>query len=376
MKFENKMRERNVRRIHRVHHGNWKIMVAAVCCAMALEGCVAMPTQQNPLKVVLTTGFGRNEVFRIEDSSCSLSELMVYLINTQDEYEKTLGSGIWKAKVGDQGLEESVKESCLAKIAQIKTMNLLAAQNGIVLSNSEQTQAQTAAKEYYQSLNQNEIQAMDGVTQETVLQLYEEYALADKLYQYAIRDINPEVSDDEARTITVQQIMLKTYTLDASGQKVSVSDSSKQVIYKKMQEIQKQISSGTAFETLAEKYNEADAVTISFGKGDVDSALENAAFNLATDQVSDIIETGDGYEIIKCVTTFNRQETEANKVKIVEERKKEAFGQQYDDFADNLTRELNTELWKKVTLPHDDQITTSSFFEVYNKYFPQNTMIK
>ena len=217
---------------------------------------------------------------------------------------------------------------------------------------------------------------MDGVTQETVLQLYEEYALADKLYQYTIRDINPEVSDDEARTITVQQIMLKTYTLDASGQKVSVSDSSKQVIYKKMQEIQKQISSGTAFETLAEKYNEADAVTISFGKGDVDSALENAAFNLATDQVSDIIETGDGYEIIKCVTTFNRQETEANKVKIVEERKKEAFGQQYDDFADNLTRELNTELWKKVTLPHDDQITTSSFFEVYNKYFPQNTMIK
>ena len=76
------------------------------------------------------------------------------------------------------------------------------------------------------------------------------------------------------------------------------------------------------------------------------------------------------------MTTFNRQETEANKVKIVEERKKEAFGQQYDDFADNLTRELNTELWKKVTLPHDDQITTSSFFEVYNKYFPQNTMIK
>ncbi|MCH4193349.1 MAG: peptidylprolyl isomerase [Butyrivibrio sp.] len=373
MKFGNKVHERNGRKIY---HGNWKVLVAAVFCAMALDGCAALPTAQNPLKIVLTTGFGQNEVFRIEDASCSLPELMVYLINTQDEYEKTLGSGIWKAKVSDQSLEESVKESCLAKIAQIKTMNLLAAQNGIVLSNSEQTQAQAAAKAYYQSLNETEIKAMDGVTQDTIRQLYEEYALADKLYQYTIRDINPEVSDDEARTITVQQIMLKTYTLDASGQKVPVSDTAKQAVYQKMQMVQKQIGDGTAFETLAEKYNEADAVTISFGKGDVDSALENAAFNLATDQVSDIIETKDGYEIIKCMTTFNRQETEANKVKIVEERKKEAFGQQYDDFADNLTRELNTELWAKVTMPHDAKITTRSFFEVYDKYFPKDTMIK
>ena len=136
-----------------------------------------------------------------------------------------------------------------------------------------------------------------------------------------------------------------------------------------MQQIQKLIASGTAFETLSEKYNEADDATISFGKGEVDAALEAAAFNLATDEVSDIIETADGYEIIKCVTTFNKTETEANKVRIVEERKKEAFGKQYDDFADNLTRELNNELWDKIKLVHDSRIKTSSFREIYDKYF-------
>ena len=62
-----------------------------------------------------------------------------------------------------------------------------------------------AAQEYYSSLNDTEIEAM-GATEEIVENLYREYAMADKVYQLIIQDINPEISDDEARKITVQQI--------------------------------------------------------------------------------------------------------------------------------------------------------------------------
>lgn len=41
--------------------------------------------------------------------------------------------------------------------------------------------------------------------------LYREYAMADKVYQLIIQDINPEISDDEARKITVQQIFLQQH---------------------------------------------------------------------------------------------------------------------------------------------------------------------
>ena len=33
-----------------------------------------------------------------------------------------------------------------------------------------------------------------------------------QVYEYIIKDINPEISDDEARTITVDYILIKTYT--------------------------------------------------------------------------------------------------------------------------------------------------------------------
>ena len=38
-----------------------------------------------------------------------------------------------------------------------------------------------------------------------------------------IRDINPEISDDEARTIMVEQILIKTYALDGNGKRVDLA---------------------------------------------------------------------------------------------------------------------------------------------------------
>ena len=101
----------------------------------------------------------------------------------------------------------------------------------------------------------------------------------------------------------------------------------------------------------------------------MDPVFEEAAFNLGTDEVSDIVETEYGYHIIKCINTFDREETDANKIKIVEQRREEAFGREYDAYVDTLTRNLNEELWNTVGFIHDENVTTQNFFEVYSRYF-------
>lgn len=343
-----------------------KVIALILCCMVVLTGC---SRDLSETKVVLTTGFGSDEVFRIDDVICTLPELMVYLVNMQNEYENSFGSGIWNVDVGDESLADEIKNNCLARIAQIKSMNLLAEQMEIVLDTDEEKKAASAAKEYYESLNAAEIAAMGNVTQEDIENLYKEYALAEKLYQYIIKDINPEISDDEARTITVEQIYLKTYSIDKDGNKVAYSDEQKAEVYNTAKSILYQINAGSSFEELMEQYNEASEGTISFGKGDKEESYEEAAFNLEKGEVSGVVELSDGYVILQCVSTFNKEETEANKVKIVEERKKEVFGEQYDDFVETLTRELNTNLWEQITLPDDEEVVTDSFFDVYEKYF-------
>lgn len=343
------------------------VMGTVLMCGMLLTGC---GDANEDMKVVLTTGFAKNEVFRIEDISCSKAEIMVYLTNIQNHYETVYGTRIWETNIDGVTLEENVKETALAKMAQIKAMTLLAKKHNVTLTNEELKTVEEAAAEYYGSLNDTEKQLM-GITEETVRSLYGEFALADKLYHYLIKDINPEISDDEARTITVEHILIKTYSLDENGEKVEYSEYAKKQAYQTAKDIVKRARAGEDFHLLADAYNEDDAMTYSFGKGEMEQGFETAAFDLGTDEISDVVETEFGYHVIKCISTFNHEVTDENKKKIVEERKEEVFGEEYEEFVNALVKNLNKELWSEITFIHEKEVVTSNFFEIYDAYFKE-----
>ncbi len=352
-----------------------KLLFAAVFCFLSVTGCGLTATGETAgteaggkIKVVLTTGFDRDEVFRIESASCSVPELMVYLTNTQNQYESIYGARIWEKELYGKTLEQNVKDNVLAELAEIKVMRLLADKYGVALNEREKTLAEQAGAEYFASLNETEIAAMD-VDEKVIVTMYEEYAIANKVYQYIIKDINPEISDDEARTITIAHIMIRTSSTDGSGRRVPYGETEKKAAYDRAREVLGLIRSGEDFDSLVTRYNEDNRSIYSFGKGEMEPDFEKAAFNLGTDEISDIVETEYGYHIIKCISTFNREETDANKVKIVEQRRKEVFGQEYEAFANSLTRNMNAEVWESVAMIHDDNVSTTGFFRVYNQYF-------
>ena len=343
-------------------------IASAILILCMLCGCAE--NIDSGTKVVLTTGFGRDEVFRIGTSGCTLPEVMVYLTNIQNRYESVYGAEIWNTSVDGVTLEQNVKDIALAQIARIKTMNLMAGQYGVALDEEEKAQTENAARAYYGSLNDTE-RALMGVTEETIRDLYAEFALAEKVYRYTIKDINPEISDDEARTITVQHILFKTYALDGTGRKIEYTEHAKQEAYREACEVLALAREGEDFDELIRRYSEDDRSTYSFGKGEMDEAFETAAFNLGKDEISDVVETEFGYHIIKCLNTFDREETDANKVKIVDQRRAEAFGQEYDACVETLTRDLNEEPWDSVAFIHDGNVRTMDFFDVYAEYFPE-----
>lgn len=343
-------------------------ILAGSLCLTTLTGCGKKDGQTSETTVVLTTGFEENEVFRIGKSSCWLNEAMVYLLNMQNQYENVYGRQIWEKSLEGEPLEEKLKDIVVARIAQIKTMNLLAAEYGVTLNSQELSKVESAAKKYWESLNESEKKLMQA-DEALIKNLYTEYALANKVYNEIIEDINPEISDDEARTITVKTIFIKTFALDGDNKMVPYTEESKQKAYQRAVEIKDMAKSGEDFDNLIQKYNEEERSTYSFGKGEMEKAFEDTAFNLSTDEISEVVETEHGYYIIRCVSTFDRKETDANKEKIVEKRKKEAFNQVYDEFVSSLLRNFNEKLWDKVSLPMNEEVKTSSFFQIYNEIF-------
>lgn len=355
-----------------------KVSLCLLCVLLCLEGCLlsgcgnqAAGDDSAATKVVLTTGFSEEEVFRISKISCSVPEVMVYLTNMQNQYEAVYGTKIWDTSMDGVTLEQKVKDTVIARIAQVKTMALLAQQYEVNLSEQDNKSIEKAADTYYGSLNETEIASM-GITRDTIVELYTEFALANAVYDRIIQDVNPEISDDEARTITVQQILLRNYSLDADGNRVEDTQAQKAEDLELAKDILTWAREGEDFALLAEKYNEDENITYSFGKGEVEAQLEEAAFNLDSGEISDIVETSYGYCIMKCVSTFDVKETDANKEKIVKKRKKEAFNDVYNEFVNGLTRSLNEELWDSITMIHDENVKTSDFFAVYEQYFTKS----
>ena len=347
-----------------------KIIVMGLVGTLVIVGMTACG-KGGDTKVVFTTGFGKDEVFRVGDEICTEAELMVYLTTTQNQYENVYGPEIWNTELNGVTLEENVKETVLAKIAQIKTMYLLALEKGVVLEDAEELQIKQAAGEYFDSLSETEIKRME-VSYELVEDLYREYLLAEKVYRQIIEDVNPEISDDEARIITVQHVLIKTLRTDNSGKSVPYTEEEKKAAYERICEIRElAMTEAQDFAELASEYSEDSVITYSFGKGEMDAAFETASFDLGTDEISGIVESEVGYHIIKCINTFNREETDANKLEIVEQRRKEVFGQEYDAFVAGLARKMNQKLWEKIALIHDENVDTADFFDVYEKYFPK-----
>ena len=116
-------------------------------------------------------------------------------------------------------------------------------------------------------------------------------------------------------------------------------------------------------------YNEDTQSEYTFGRGVMPYALENAAFSLGIGEVSDIIKTEYGYHIIKCRSTFNKEETEKNKLAIINKTRQDSFNALYDEFVTGLKSNLNEPLWKSISYEKTDDINTTGFFDIYDSYF-------
>lgn len=333
--------------------------------AIALLFTLALLTAACAKKdIVITTGFDKDELMRINNKTCYLPEMMLYLSTIQNQYEEVYGPELWSQSHDGESLEKRVKDMVLAKIAQVKVMNLMAESYGLTLNDKEKENVKKASESFFGSLSDREKEVLN-VKEDDIVSFYSEYALANKVYEYVIRDINPEISDDEARTITVQAILIKTYTHDARGNRLDYSErTQKEAAERARLAHDLAVAREDSFEAVSAKYNEGDETTYTFKRGEMDETFEDVAFSLDKDQISDVFKTDEGYYILKCVSDFDIDETQLNKVEILAARKEAVFDETYDQFLEGLTKILNEKLYDSIIMIHDPEVTTKTFFDV------------
>ena len=326
------------------------LLIAVALLSSTLTGC----TIGNTELVWNTNSVGRNHVFSINGSKCTKEEARLYLCNYQNIYGYEYGVNLWEydysTMEGATSLEDYVKDVTLAELANVMCMEQLAEQQELKLTDEELQKVSQAADEYYESLTKEEI-AYIGLDKNKLKGFYEKYAIAQKLYTTLTQGINEEVSDDEARVIRIQQIYVKSEET--------------------AQQVQQKLANGEKFDSLASTYNEADVIEKNLARDEYPDAVDDVAFRLDNEEVSGMIKTEDGYYFIKCLNKYDEELTEANKEKIIVKRRKEQFDDKFIEFVETSQFELNEEVWADIKVDTSGNITTNSFFEIYNKYFTE-----
>ena len=343
-------------------------MMKKLLAFLLIIGSVFMLSACGKTKIVMTTGLTKNEVFRVGSERAEEEEWLLYLVNIANGYEQVYGEELINLKADDaDSMLDECKALAMAQLSRIKAMKLLAEKQKLTLTDEEKAVAQTAAEIYFGTLSEEERDFIGIKKVDVVADIYEEKLLADKLYAYFIKDVNPEISDDEARIITVQHVLLKTYTFDEFGNRRALTDKELSQVYKRAEEVHRLALEGESFDALISKYSEDIKGTYAFGKGEMEEAFEEAAFQLATDEIAPVVQTNHGFHIIKCISTLDREATDLNKQKLLMARKQEVFGDTYNEFVSKLDTQINDKLLESTLLPDSNVVDTAELFTIYEE---------
>lgn len=289
------------------------------------------------------------EVVSVGDKKVLYSEAMAYFKSFQAQVETQYGPDVWGYDFGGgQTFEQLAKQDIMNMMVQNKIISEKADKFKVSISEDEEVQIKDNTTNFLAGITEED-KASYGITEEIVTNIFRDDLLKQKVYEAATLDVDTEVSDEEAKQITIQHLLIKTQKTDENGKTVDFTAEEKAEARKKAEKLLKEAKETEDFKKLAEANTEDSNVEYTFGKGEMVKEFEAAAFAMKPGDVSDIVETDYGYHILYCVNDFDEDATQEQKEEIIAKRQSEAFQKLYDEWQKEVKVEVNDEVWDSLT---------------------------
>lgn len=323
----------------------------------ALAGCNQTASEQS-----------QTLLFQYDGADVYLDEAWVYALIAKSTYETAysgmFGEEMWtmQVSVDEAGnpvdFQQMVKGSILSQIKQVKVLVNKAEELGVKLTSEEKAEAKEAAKLFCEKAEGKTILKTTGASEDTIMKIYEENALASKVQKEAVKDVDTNVSEDEARQTSVYKLVFALTKTNDDGETVDMTEDEKAEQLAKAEDALAQIQSGsTTIEKLAESLSLTATANETYGAGKSAGGeeFETVMAGLADGEVApEVLTTKEGYVVAKLVAYTDEEATAQQKEYIISDREFELFQKVYEEWTAKLEEDWNAEedvdtaAWDKV----------------------------
>lgn len=255
-------------------------------------------------------------------------EVMLYLLQTYNEFEQLGGEDVWQITDfnGGKSANDVAKQGALDNLLMTKVLVLKAIELNINLSEEDLTVIDGQAQIYYDNLNTSFV-SQQGITIEAVKRVLIDNGLSVKVEEYSKN--NYEITTEEIETrlfdneefiwlksqlkkgtkwiltkYSLEHIVTYTHQKDDNGEWVYISDDQKNYAYNRIEEAQNAVAISDDFTKVMFEYTEDVDVSLENYKMNVSRLQLSNEFSLALEplvpgDVSDIVESDYGYHLFK-----------------------------------------------------------------------------
>ena len=286
-----------------------------------------------------------DEVLAVGDLVCSWPEAQIFILSQYHKYTSAYGKGIWQVEMEESSFESYIKEGLLDYLKLLFLADYGAEQQNLALSQAEKSSVSRAADSFMKALGEEE-QRKTGITREVAEAAYSRYARAQIFYRQAMIDGQVEISDEDARVITLQVVELE-----------------QRVGFVQTREVLKDLEAGKSVSEVLRGLEGVSSKRENVVRGQYPQELETIAFSLKEGQWSPIITLGSSYFLIQNVNSFDREATAQHKAEMEKEARDENLNATLKKLADAVQLIYNPNRWENWNMQQFEEIPGVNFYD-------------
>lgn len=281
------------------------------------------------------------------------TEKQMLMISTsqRNAVNKAYTEEIWSSSMDKEGhtYDEVFEAQMKEFFIRLYVMSMSAQSRGLILTDKENEAVLKLSNEYLAEAAKSDTKLKD-ITFDEVNMMFRDYALANKLSKAVIMSKELEVSENEARIMDLEYIVLNDR--------------------EKAESVLAEVTAeGADFASIARKASTEAEIKIKASHDDLPKEADKQVSLLSDSEISDIIEAEGKYYIYKCILGYDEAATAERKEAMEKSRRDEALNKIYDEYMESSNIALNSEEWNKFVQDEQTTFEGADFFAAYNKEF-------